>query len=412
MRRSARGTLVGTGERLRFVEGLRGLAALYVVLGHFCSMVDPNVLQGKPSRSPEWLQALMSPFWYGHLAVACFIVLSGFCLQTSLFSSGSGRIADLKRFLSRRAWRILPPYYACLALSLVVATLVTPQFSGMPFEQYLPVTSENLSAHFLMIHNWSPDWMYKINGVLWSIAIEVQIYLVFPLLVSILVRAGRFWLVFLTTAVTVGCLLYWPVAIKLYPWYLALFALGMAAAHFAYRPPAFLGPRPNWAGWLSLPALIGCFATSYWGALMPIRDGLLGVALACGLYAGAVAPTLWPVRLLGIRPLASLGAVSYSLYLMHHPIQQTLFLFKPAWAVGPEMEMAFLAAVGLPVIMVACAGFWLLFERPFMVGRSEGETGANVYIPVSLPLKTLGEPSPVYIRHEVVTARVAEATVV
>src|SRR5947209_3306286 len=106
------------GEKLVFIEGLRGLAALYVVIGHICSMADPGVFMGLRGPGPEWLHVGMQPFGFGHLAVAAFIVMSGFCLQTSLFNGGTGELTDFKRFFKRRALRILPPYYACLALSV------------------------------------------------------------------------------------------------------------------------------------------------------------------------------------------------------------------------------------------------------------------------------------------------------
>ncbi|MBI3721630.1 MAG: acyltransferase [Fimbriimonas ginsengisoli] len=122
-------------ERFTFIEGMRGLAALYVVLGHLCSMSDPEALHRRPTDSPAWLQAVMAPFWHGHLAVAVFIVISGFCLQAALFPGRDGRLRDVRKFLKRRAWRILPPYYACLALSLVVAVTITSTQQGMPFDQ-------------------------------------------------------------------------------------------------------------------------------------------------------------------------------------------------------------------------------------------------------------------------------------
>src|SRR6185503_12558932 len=87
-------------QKLAYIDGMRGAAALYVVLGHLCAMVDPNLRIGKPSQTPEWLQGLMSPFSYGHLAVAAFIVISGFCLQMSLFDRGDGRLKSPVAFFS------------------------------------------------------------------------------------------------------------------------------------------------------------------------------------------------------------------------------------------------------------------------------------------------------------------------
>src|SRR5207253_7690819 len=97
-RRAGRRPSNNMHERLAFIEGLRGIAALYVVFTHFGSMIDPSHLSGTKSTAPEWLQTLIHPFWYGHLAVAAFIVLSGYCLQTSLFGGRDGRIHKYGKF--------------------------------------------------------------------------------------------------------------------------------------------------------------------------------------------------------------------------------------------------------------------------------------------------------------------------
>jgi peptidoglycan/LPS O-acetylase OafA/YrhL len=81
-----------------------------------------------------------------------------------------------------------------------------------------------------MVHNLNGDWMYKINGVMWSIAIEWQLYLIFPLLVALMFRVGRTGYLALTTAVALLVLWQVPDSTKFYVWYLPLFGLGMAAS--------------------------------------------------------------------------------------------------------------------------------------------------------------------------------------
>ncbi len=377
-------------ERLELVEGMRGVAALYVVLSHFVNMVDPRLLEGK-STSPPWLQNLMAPFTHGHLAVAAFIVLSGFCLQISLLNGKDGRIHDLKRFFQRRAWRILPAYYACLALSVGVCIWVTQYQKGLPFTQYVPVTNENLLAHVFLVHNLSPEWMYKINGVLWSIAIEAQLYLVFPFFVWLLFRVGRMGLVGVGSLFAYLVLTLLPVATKLYPWYVPLFCVGMAAAHFAYRPNLRLGIQTRFASIIFLAALVGVGYTAGLKSIIP-SDLFAGVSVACLVYLGAVAPWLRLPGTFGWRPLIKLGAFSYSLYLMHHPILQVLFVNRPAWAQGDAMEMLFCMAVALPIILLGTWLFSLAFERPFIskkAGKRQTDR-ADEYTPVGLPLRTLG----------------------
>lgn len=392
MRRTAARKRPGSNpDKLAFIEGLRGIAALYVVFTHFGSMIDPSHLAGTRSSAPAWLQALIHPFWYGHLAVAAFIVLSGYCLQTSLFGSGSGRIKSLKKFFKRRARRILPPYYAALALSIVVAVTVTSKQAGMPFSQYVPVTRGNIAAHALMVHNLSADWMYKLNGVLWSIAIEWQLYLVFPLLVLLLFRVGRFAYVGLTSIL--AALVLWQVdeAAKFYVWYLPLFALGMAASHLAYRPNVRVGIVPRLAAWVFVGASAACVAACInpivdKHLIIPVRDAFVGIAVASLVYLGTVAPWTPFTKLFAWQPIASLGFFSYSLYLMHHPILQVLYVYRPSWIDGPVSGGVYMLAVCLPIILVACYLFSRIFEVPFMAAKRSRVATLEIGAPVALPL--------------------------
>lgn len=352
-------------HRLDFLEGMRGLAALYVVIGHFCSMADPRAFQRSPSFAPLWTQRLMAPFWHGHLAVAAFIVISGFSLQMSLLDGGDGGLGGLWRFYGRRARRILPPYYACLAISLAVALTITPKLPGMPFAQYLPASTEAIVAHALLIHNLNPAWMYKINGALWSIGAEAQLYLLFPLIAFSLRKEGRIFAFALFGTLALVPTILAPSYAKLYPWYLALFALGAIAAHAAYRPNLKKGVRPIPARIFGWAAFLLAAVGSAQDLPLAATDAAMGLGIASLLYSGACAPKALSIRLLGVRPLVALGTISYSLYLMHHPLQQIVFYFRPAWAMNEAGAFEYLAGVGLPIIFVATIFFWAIFERPF-----------------------------------------------
>lgn len=353
---------------------MRGLAALYVVFVHFCTMVDPLRIEGGKSRAPEWLQMLMTPLLYGHLAVAAFIVMSGFCLQLALFEQKNGYLQNLPKFLKRRALRILPTYYACLALSILTAIWITPIGAGKPFDQYLPLSWPNVLTHLLLIHNFFPEYMYKINGVLWSIALEAQLYLVFPILVALLMRGGR-WLAVLATGCAAAFLVVrFPELIRFRVWYVPLFMLGMAAAHAAYRPNLFLGVRPRLGAALGVGGLCMALAVRFKLPLSlsiayPICDALIGLSAAGLAYLSAVHPYHRFNRWLGAWPLVLLGTFSYSLYLMHHPFEQALYLFRPAFVQGAVAEFFYLVGIGLPCILIGSYVFHCLFERPFMRNR-------------------------------------------
>src|SRR3954452_10697817 len=112
-------------DRLAGLDGVRGLAALFVVVNHVFERAFP----GYPvDRAPFWA----AWFIYGRFAVVVFIVLSGFSLALSPARHG-WRVDGVSRFAYRRARRILPAYWAALAFSLVVASLVVaPPGEGAP----------------------------------------------------------------------------------------------------------------------------------------------------------------------------------------------------------------------------------------------------------------------------------------
>jgi len=373
-------------SRLPFLEGLRGIAALYVVLGHICFLADPARLLGHAERAPQWLQNLMRPFQFGHLAVASFIVLSGFCLELALFSRGDGSIGSIKKFFQRRGRRILPAYYACLAFSILVCWNVTAYQPDLA--RFLPVTRENILAHVFLVHNFSVDWMYKINGVLWSIALEAQLYLLFPLLVLSLGKFGRRWTLAGAIGVALLIMHYVPRAPKMYPWYLPLFVLGMAAAHLAFHPKKFrIQPLTAWAS-LGIGVLIVRHYVQN-GDPLPPGDAGIGIVVAslCYLLTTAVPGPL--TKTFGWKPLAGLGGFSYSLYLMHHPILQIVYANRSVEGEWPILK--YLLLVGLPIVMVSTYLFSLVFERPFMSNRrvtKSPEGPASGLVPLSLPLRS------------------------
>jgi peptidoglycan/LPS O-acetylase OafA/YrhL len=365
-------------------------------------MIDPQFLRNGKSIASPVLQALMSPFWHGHLAVAAFIVISGFCLQFGLYQRGDGRVYGLGKFFKRRALRILPAYYACLLLSIGVCYWVTwPNREAPPFDQYVkassgvPVTTDSLVAHLLLIHNWSSDWMFRINGVLWSIAIEAQLYFLFPWLILLMQKKSPLALLAGVGIPAVALALMVTGAGKSYTWFAILFAVGMLSAHFVYRPHKKLGMSPITATILGLAGVIGTIWINSYYTSQGIRlstvsimasDLTFGLSTAAFIYAATASPGSLLDRTFSIRSLVNIGVFSYSLYLLHHPIIQILYVYKPEFVSSPELAMAYLLLFGLPVIVGVSWAFSWLFERPFV--KSYIASGSNQPVQrVPLPLQ-------------------------
>jgi peptidoglycan/LPS O-acetylase OafA/YrhL len=351
-------------QRLAGLDGLRGLAALFVVVNHIFLRTFPGYPR---DRAPFWAGWLI----YGRFAVVVFIVLSGFSLALSPARRG-WRLGDARRFAYRRARRILPPYWAALAFSLAVAWLVTaPPGQGVPGPRSVIVNG-------LLVQNLvgapSP------NRSFWSMAVEAQLYVLFPLLLLAVRRLGPVVMVAAVTLVVASVGIVGPhvsgletFVIQSPPDLAALFALGILSA-------GIVGASPRrrdcpWA-WLALVAAAPVLATILLRGSVWTLDHLLwvdlalGPAIACLLAALATGRPARLLRLLEARPVRALGESSYSLYLIHGPIVIVVYDRVVAGGV-PQGVPAFVAmvALALPLTIVAARIFAALFEAPFLRHR-------------------------------------------
>lgn len=387
------------GPRLDYLDGIRGLAALYVVLFH--AMLEVTWRDGGRSL-PHMVRWMVPVTGHGYLAVVVFIVLSGYCLMLPIARSTDGQLpAGLANYLRRRARRILPPYYVALALSLVILAF-TPlgQPSGNRFDYALPAFSPaTLLSHLALVHNWDGDWVRRINPPHWSVALEWQIYFLFPLLLLPLWR--RFGIVAaFAVGAGVGMLpefLGFKELEMSSPWLVGVFALGMAAAfinHSDREGERHMLRRLPWY-WLSpllwLMVVAVCvykpkLTGGYWKT-----DFLVGLATMALLVSLADSTSSvrarWPAvvaRALSDRRLVALGAFSYSLYLIHSPLLGLATIEMDRYGLEPAGRIAVLGLAVIPLLCVAAYGFHILFERPFLPGVDRGLLGGRGAPPCSV----------------------------
>jgi peptidoglycan/LPS O-acetylase OafA/YrhL len=345
-------------RRLPGLDGLRGMAALFVVMHHVFLRAFP----GYPAdRAPVWA----SPFIFGRFAVVVFIVLSGFSLALSPARRG-WQLGGLSRFFRRRARRILPAYWAALALSLAVAWLVMPP-PGQPSPGPESVLADALLLQNLVI-------LPTPNGAFWSLAVESQLYLLFPLMLLAVRRRGPVALVASATLAVAAIGVAAPYltwlevfVVESAPDLAALFAFGVLAAGIVSASEA----RRSWP-WpaLAAMALVPVLATIAWrgqtwtlGHLL-WADLMLGPAVACLLAALATGRPSRLVRLLETGPVRALGRCSYSLYLTHGPIVVLVYelIVLPWIGHGPAAFAVSLALV-LPLTIAFARVFAAAFER-------------------------------------------------
>ena len=378
--------------RLPFLDGLRGLAALYVMLHHAALSVAPSGLSGAGL-------AVRFVLRHGHYAVAVFIVLSGYCLMRPVAHELEGRLrGGFWAYLGRRARRIVPPYYAALLLSWLLIASV-PALGHPPrtwWDRAVPAFGwGNVVSHLGLVHNLSTQWLFKIDPPSWSVATEWQIYLLFPVLLAVWRRSGIMGAVGAGFAIGYGvaCLsgpLGNPALRQCCPWYAGLFALGMWAAVASQNRARPATDRP---GRTRVPAAVLAVAAASLGYLaiagqndrtILTVDPLVGAGTALLLVrctrlaaTGCRTPLL---RLFEARWSVALGAVSYSLYLVHYPLLALADVFLRTRGWGMDLRLATQLLITSPLCLLAAYGFHRAFERPFLV-RSAGSDASSVTVP-------------------------------
>jgi peptidoglycan/LPS O-acetylase OafA/YrhL len=362
----------GPRPHLKFLEGLRALAALMVYVNHAYAQSWNPIL----GRVPDFpLSIVRYSLITGHFAVTIFIALSGFCLALPVISSGGVLRDGFGGFIKRRARRILPPYYAALALCLALIYTIIGQPSGSLWDVPIIVDTQAIVSHLLLVQDIFRTG--RINYVFWSIAVEWQIYFLFPLLLWLARRYG-----FVTaTAIflVLGYLLSLPFADTRFgranPHFIGVFALGVLGAFIAFsKAEAFERLRRfHHYGTVGVLALLGTLALVVRNGLeipktvAAFYDGGIAIFAFGTLVACSQAPLGFSARFLSLPPLVKLGTFSYSFYLLHAPVLQILWQFVTE-PLGLSYAQTFTAlmTVGLAIVLIASYAFFWAFERPFL----------------------------------------------
>lgn len=161
-------------ERNSALDGLRGFAMLLIFLWH-CTFLAPETAADK---------LFLGVLHYSWIGMHMFFALSGL-LITGILLDSKDDPAYFKNFYARRFLRIFPLYYLVLA----VAFFVLPHFQHSKSEQFAQIAGEEW-AYWLYLSNFTIAkaglWRHSIVDVSWSLAIEEQFYIVWPLVVYLL----------------------------------------------------------------------------------------------------------------------------------------------------------------------------------------------------------------------------------
>lgn len=368
------------------VDKLRGVAALAVVLFHVRTelWVGWQTIQAQPdlfSQLDHLLAWLGIPMRFMGAGVLLFFVISGYCIHRPQAARGlrqaaggmrrevsgggqgtgdraQGTEPDWWKFYVRRFLRIAPPYWVALALSAGVL-VITGGISEAGWER--------VASSAAMLQNyWGTGGQISTNPSLWSLPVELELYLIYPLACWIGSRVGWTWM--LVMAVVVSLLAQWSAHQGLhwldgsFPKFWGMWCAGAWLAEQKVR-----NRLPAWSlGWsLGLMATLGLAVGAemrpflqpvsfwLWGGV-----GVLALLWAVAPRSSQVTPTRLPIAW-----LAWIGTFSYSLYLIHYPLFQWAgFAWQKSFASKPASLLVALAAVAL-VIPLAWL-FHRLIELP------------------------------------------------
>lgn len=353
-----------------FLDHIRGFAILIVFVFHCLGAAygfDQLKWDGwfRDFDVPRSFLMLL-PASFGWTGVLVFFVVSGFCIQLSYQRSSQ---KDILTFFTRRFFRIYPPYFIALLIFSFLYPWHTIRFDSLSsFSQF--------GSHLFLIHNFDNRSVFGINSSFWSIAVEFQLYLLYPLLILLVRRLTWTKTLWIIGALEFGMRAFAGIYTTIYdaslpsviinsPLYFWFsWSIGAAAAEaFLNRQSLPFSRVPVWV----FPLLMT--VSTFIRPLAPFSSLFAAcstVSLINLLFRISITDHSTRLHFAG-KHLRFVGIVSYSVYLIHQPIigLAPLIVVKlnPNLHLHPLFMFVLCCATWIPIVMLSWC-FYRLFELP------------------------------------------------
>jgi peptidoglycan/LPS O-acetylase OafA/YrhL len=348
------------------IEGLRFISILLVILSH----INNNILRVYPAAYQSTAESRLAIFLEECGAgVNIFFFISGFILAIPFLKA---RVYDpqkisLKHYYYRRLTRIEPPYIITLIFFLLAVLLILHQ----PF--LYAINHFMISAFYM--HNIIYNHISTINPVAWTLEIEVQYYIIFPLMAIALFFKNHLLRRCSLLAFFVLTSIFHPQKVSLFngEYYLTkslfaycyIFVIGIIVADLYLISKNFLSGNKNILfDLLGLTALFFIITLSGFQSLSyKFFIFVCYVVLFAGIFKGRLLNKIFTNKWITI-----IGGMCYSIYLLHYAV--TYFIMqtftKNLFSYNYNFDMLIQSIIIIPFILIISAIFFVLLERPFM----------------------------------------------
>ncbi|HEY6641895.1 acyltransferase [Povalibacter sp.] len=386
-----------TRQHFRQLDGLRGIAILMVIACHFDLLYQP--VDGGKGLVSKFAQA-------GWMGVDLFFVLSGF-LITGILLATRDSPHYFRNFLARRFLRIWPLYYANLVLFFLVLPHVLPD---------LPRDFQSMLDKQAWFWLYGANWLFAQEGgfrqtgggYFWSLAVEEQFYLLWPLAVYWLSSRSLLRLSIGLLCASLGLRLFLEAnGVSVQSLYTitfthldglavgAILAIGLRSQKGTQQ---LLRILPYCCG-ISMVVLgiarwqDGAF---YYWSRYTVLYGYTAIAVLAGcllLWSLRLSQQAGLNRLLACAPLAAVGRVSYALYLIHAPLaaflksglMPALAKYLPAWSYGARYCVVIVVVLSVSWLLAIAS--WHFFEKPILALKGRFSYDQSVPAPAAVGLK-------------------------